>query len=387
MNKLKIFNYSFVFIAMLAFALYSCQKKDLSVTKLESELSYEQVKQRAIQATKERNGDVTASVIFPKKAPASSISYVDANGQLISTSHNGVQVEAVCGQYTCGTAPNASDLYVVATLEYIKWYYSCGVGHDLSATWTISAPYDLLLQHPGNSAYSFGNIRIKTSGGSVLTTSGNLGSGNLTIENLGTDPNCNANDLFRVIYTWHDVSDTYFPGNLAEAQLTVYNDCSLTSNTTVIGWSGAPPYSTSSADVFTGPCDRTDQAWVNPYSGPNNCATIAGAYVVCAPPFGFQDTDAHQIEYREIDNGLSFEWDQQTSTVFNGHVPASGTPGTYTNVLNAWTDVLELEEMKTGDWMVRYRNRYNPGCNWSGSDLNLNVTWNGPWHLEIWLNL
>ena len=48
------------------------------------------------------------------------------------------------------TAPNASDLYVVAALDYIKWYYSCGVGHDLSATWSISAPFDLSIQHPGN---------------------------------------------------------------------------------------------------------------------------------------------------------------------------------------------------------------------------------------------
>ena len=285
------------------------------------------------------------------------------------------------------TAPNASDLYVVAALDYIKWYYSCGVGHDLSATWSISAPFDLSIQHPGNNSYSFGNIRIKNSGGSVLITSGNLGNGNLTIENLGTDPNCTANDLFRVIYTWENVSDSYFPGNLVEAQLTVYNDCSLTNNTTTIGCTGATPYSTSSADVFSSPCDRTDQAWVNPYTGSNNCATISGAYVICTPPSGFSATDEHQIEYREMDNLLSFEWNDQTTTIYQGRIPGSGSPGTFINVLNSYSGVLELTNMITGDWLVRYRNKNDPGCNWSGTELNLGATWNSPWHLEIWLNL
>ncbi|MBK6937857.1 MAG: hypothetical protein IPH18_13940 [Chitinophagaceae bacterium] len=302
-------------------------------------------------------------------------------------------IEAVCGQYNCSTAPTANDLFVSYTLQYVRWYYTCGTGHDLTATWRISVPYSLLLQDPNGDDYSFGRIRIRN-GGTTLVTSSLLGQNNLLIVNNGTDPNCSSNTLYTVTYTWHDVSDSYFPDNYIQCSLTIYNNCSVTGNINAVGYTDGCPGPSSMGDVFTHPCDRVDQAFVNPNNGPNNCATIAGAYVVCTPPSGFTGTDEHQVEYRPVTNTSSDLWENQENDPYNqnysevqlGKIPGTGDPGTSSRTLNSYTDVLYLREMtpNSGKWIVRYRNIYNSGCSNIYTAPPPPQTWGGNWHQEIW---
>ena len=378
------FEWAIIFVAGAVIIFNGCKKTDHSVNNKETE----DTKAKAIQATIERYGRVTAPIIFQPRQPASTISYKDVNGNLImygGTQHN--RTEGICGQYTCNTTSDPNDLYTDFTLEYIKWFYTCGNNstgqHDLTAIWKVSVPYTLLLQSGSN--YSYGNIRI-LSGGSVILTSGNLGQNNMEITNLGTDPNCSANTLYDVRYTWLDVADTYFPDNSIEASFTIYNDCAITNNNTIVGYTFGATY-TNQTDVFTHPCDRTDQAWVNPNTGPNNQATILGAYNICTPPSGFTGTSNHQVEYRLVDHSTSLLWDDQSSTVYWG----STTGSSYSPVptMNSLTGILFLYYMtpNSGDWLVRYRNihsgctpgSYSNNSNWD--DINTGFR---NWVTEYW---
>jgi hypothetical protein len=346
-----------MFITITMFTLNSCKKPAGDAV---SE-STETTKAKAIRATIERYGRVTAPIIFQPMQAASGIFYKDVTGNMVQYAGGENRIEATCGQYTCSTTSDPNDLYVTYTLEYVKWYYTCGTGHDLTAIWKVSVPYTLLLQSGSN--YSYGNIRIK-SGGTVLITSGNLGQGNMTITNLGADPGCTSNTLYTVTYTWHDVADTYFPDNSIEASFTIYNDCAITNYNTMVGYTFGATY-TNQNDVFTHPCDRTDQAWVTLNTGPNNCATILGAYVICTPPSGFTGADEHHVQYRAVKHFTSKLWDDQSSSINSGIDPGTNLPSA---TLYSCCDVLYLTNMvpSSGQWLVRYRNKHS-GCNGTGS--------------------
>ena len=117
------------FIAAITLALYSCKKNTAPANNEDAATA----KAKAIQATIERYGRVTAPVIFQPRQPASSISYRDASGNMVMYGGSQNRTEATCGQYTCSTTQDPNDLYVTYTLEYVKWYYTCGTGHDLTA--------------------------------------------------------------------------------------------------------------------------------------------------------------------------------------------------------------------------------------------------------------
>ncbi len=369
---------------LLLLVLNSCKK---TLNQPEEILNADAERAKIIEAIRERYGNITAPIIMPVNKRAAAISYTDNNG----VSHrigSDIQTDATCGQYDCSTAPSASDLYVNYTLLYAKWYYTCGTGHDLTATWRISVPYTLLLQDPNSSDYSFGNIRIRN-GGTVLATSGDLGNGNLEIINLGTDPGCSSNTVYTVTYTWQNISETYFPGNAVDASLTIYNDCVKTNYINIVTWVNGPPYSTSFEDVFSHPCNRTDQAFV--VIGGSPYAQIAGAYIICSPPSGFIGTTEHQVEYRPVTNPSSDLWNDQPnsgmtiSPIYFGIIPGTGTPGTPSQTMDACCDVLNLSNMtaSSGKWIVRYRNIYGTTyCNFiSGTPP---VIWSGVWHEEMW---
>lgn len=366
--------------AVILFTFNSCKKSN--DTQTDNNLTAEQQKAKIIEATKQRYGNVTAPFIVEANQPASSVAYRNQQGQLVQFAGGTYNTEATCGQYTCATAPSASDLFVTYTLLYTEWFYICGsVGdHNLTAVWNVSTPYTVLDAHPNTDDPSYGNVRIKNSGGTVLTTSGNLGSGNLTITSLGTDPNCSSNTLYRVTYTWNGISESYFPGNYVECSLNLYNNCSLTSYVNVVGFTSTTPGPSSIMDPFTHPCDRVDKAFVNPNSGPNNCATIAGGYVACTFPSGFTPITNHEVEYRQVTSGSSLNWDDQTSTPHGGLVPGGGN--NEVSVLGPWSGVLNFVHMtsSSGSWIVRFRNIYT-GCS---STYGIGNTWYGNWHQEVW---
>lgn len=376
-----------MFVTIAIFTISSCKKNYTAEQKTEAP----DYKAKAIQATIGRYGRISAPVIFQPRQTATSISYKDAAGNVIFYGGAQNQTEATCGQYTCATTSDPNDLYVTYTLEYIKWYYTCWASstdeHDLTAIWKVSAPYSLLLQSGSN--YSYGNIRI-LSGGSVVLTSGNLGQGNMAITNLGADPNCSANTLYEVRYTWFDVADTYFPDNSIEASFTIYNDCAITNNNTIIGYTFGGTY-TNQNDVFTHPCDRTDQAWVNPPSVNQTYATVLGAYNICTPPSGFTGTTHHEVEYRAVDHATSILWDDQSSQVHGGVIPGNTTPEEH--VITSCCGIVNLLGMTlhSGKWLVRYRNRHSGsscstasstfGDNWNNASGNNNYV-TEYWHLQ-----
>jgi hypothetical protein len=280
------------------------------------------------------------------------------------------RIEATCGQYTCLSAPTGADLFVTYDMEVVKWSYECGgTGHDLEAIWKVSVPYTLLDQHPVNGNYSFGNIRIKDNGGSVLLTSGNIDHALFKIRNEGTDPNCSSNTLFTVSYTWVGISDTYFPGNYVECSFTVYNNCIKTSYNNVVAYTTGPTF-TGFSDAFTAVCDRIDLPFFSHGTGFNNCTSVVGAYNLCSPATGITGTDQHQVEYR-VRNVGSDLWDDQTSTIRIPIVAGSGNPGTTATVFDACCDVVELRSAVTssGTWLVRIRNIQTMGgiCDNSGA--------------------
>lgn len=360
----------------------SCKKTDTLSNKTKEKTE----KEKIIEATIERYGAITAPVIYQPHKRATDIAYLDSNG----VSHQiggGIRTEATCGQYDCSTAPTANDLYVSYTLEYVKWYYECpNSSHNLTAIWKISVPYTVTLYYnsPFISRASYGEMRIKQPNGTVLITSNYLVSGsggNFEIVNNGTDPNCSSNTLFTVSYTWENIAGTYFPGNEVECALNLYNDCAITNYNNTIGFTQGVTY--TNADVFTHPCDRTDQAYINPNSGPNNCTTIAGAYIGCSPPSGFTGTNEHQVEYRLRTNSSSNLWDDQpiiNSTIYNGTFSSSGSSQVAT--MAACCDVLYLFNMtpSSGTWLVRYRNRHT-GCT---PTITLNSNWGGNYVTEVW---
>lgn len=369
------FGIAFLFIAVFAIIFNSCKKNDRTVNNKEAD----DTRANAIKATIERYGHVTAPIIYQPRQPASTISYKDANGNLImyGGSQYGRTNNGICGQYDCNSAPNPSDLYVTSTLEYVKWYYKCGTGHDMTAIWKVSTPYTLLDEDPNNAGnYSFGHIRIK-SGSTVLITSGDLTIDNAHIVSLGADPNCSANTLYDVSYTWYNVADTYFPGNTIECSFTIYNNCPITNYNLTVGYTFGATY-TNQNDVFTHPCDRTDQAWVNPPSSGNQTyANVTGAYTLCTPPSGFTGTTHHQVEYRAVTSSTSILWDDQTSAPHGG--VAVGTTSPEIPVIDAYGGTVInclLMTLHSGKWLIRYRNRYtgcapnNPGIGDSWIDPN-----------------
>ncbi len=376
-----------VAIIVIIFSFNSCKKTN--DIKTDNNLTVEQQKAKIIEATKQRYGNITAPFILNANQPATSVSYKNQQGQLIQFAGGALRTAATCGQYTCSTAPSASDLFVSYTLLYSEWFYTCGGGHNLTAVWKVSTPYTVLTENPNTDDPSYGNIRIKNSGGTVLVTSSDLGANNLTITSLGADPNCSANTLYRVSYKWSGISDSYFPGNYVECSLNLYNNCSLTSNVNVVGFTGTFPGPSSILDPFTHPCDRVDKAFVNPPGGGTSYATIAGGYVVCSPPSGFTAITNHQVEYRPVTNTSSDLWEDQpisggsASIIYLGIIPGTGTPGITSQTMNPWSDVLNLTNMtsSSGKWIVRYRNIYTSGCS---STYSPNAAWSGNWRQEIW---
>jgi hypothetical protein len=66
---------------------------------------------------------------------------MDRNGHLQQIKNSQRLLNGTCGRYDCSNAPSPGDLYTSYTLNYVKWFYKCGTGHDLTVVWDISVPY------------------------------------------------------------------------------------------------------------------------------------------------------------------------------------------------------------------------------------------------------
>ncbi len=373
----------FIVAGGLIAILNGCKKNDTSTN---TELSTEQARANAVRAIQEKYGSVAAPTVYPVYKVADGF-YVNANGVEvpITKQHSGIQSILGCDK-DCNTASDPSELDLVYNLFYVQRFFYCGStsGSEVTATWNISVPYTVLGQNPYNSTLkSKGRMRFKNSQGQILTSNTNLQP--ITITANGTDPNCGSNFLYTVTYTWSGVADGYFSnGNTLECSLFAYNNCDLTGNNYLTSWVLAAVYPGSG--TYALPCSRIDKVWVNPSMNNNSgqCAVAGGAYLTCSSyPNGFTPTISQQVEYRKRDNTSSFNWTDQTSTVYNGET-GSGTNVSAT--VSACCGLLSLRNIYQGQsttgWLVRYRNVYT-GC---GVITPINSTWtNGTYITEYWL--
>jgi hypothetical protein len=260
------------------------------------------------------------------------------------------------------------------TIAYIQRNYECGSAtlSSLTARWVISVPFTPLLADPNNpSNLSYGVISMYPFMGSP-STSGNLTD--ITLRNIGADPNCATNDLYEVSYEYK-LADNLIFGDYASASLTLYNDCSLVGNVESAGPVVANPTpGAPSEDPFLDPCERVDKVWVNPGTG-GSAAAALGSYSICSSfPSGFISTTYQQVEWRLMTSG-STHWDDQSSTVYT--LPSGGsTP----YLFSAYTGFQSLTNMTNGSgtWLVRYRNRESSyGCGSAGAAWVVYVT-------EVW---
>jgi hypothetical protein len=382
MNSIR--KYVLLFIAVTAglVILNSCRKSDSD----KKDPASKQAKADAVKAIQKKYGNISTPTVYPVYKSADGF-YVNANGEEIPIKKrlSGIQSTLSCNM-DCNTASDPSDLDLVYTLSHVLRFFYCGstTGSQITATWNISVPYTVLDAHPTNSTLkSKGRMRFKNSQGQILTSNTNLQPISITAN--GADPNCGSNFLYTVTYTWSGVADSYFSnGNTLECSLFAYNDCDLTGNNYLTSWVLAAVYPGSG--TYALPCSRIDKVWVNNSTGSNSgqCATAGGAYLTCPSyPSGFTPTASQQVEYRKRDNASSFNWTDQTSTVYNGEV-APGT--TVSPTVSACCGVLSLRNMYQGQsttgWLVRYRNVYT-GC---AVITPINSTWtNGTYVTEYWL--
>ena len=344
---------------------------------------YNDVYSKALAAIKKQYGNAGRTISVYVNKPASEVSYTDQQGKRHIMKTSGIQTEATCGQYTCLSAPTGGDLYFTYDLKFVRWQYVCGTENQLTAVWDVSVPYNLLDQHPGNSNYSFGNIRLK-SGGSVVLTSGNLDQSDFTIRSLGTDPNCTSNTLYRVEYIWTGISDSYFPGHTIECSFTVYNNCFKTNYENTVSYTVATPYS-NQQDTYGLACDRIDHPWTTPAGGGLTYTTVIGAYAgTCSPQSGLTSTALHQLEYRAVTHGSSLHWEDQTSTIYAGYLAASSCvtqKHTFTPL-----QAIELCNMtdNSGQWLVRFRNRQSSGVSTCTTVGTVGADWLSNYVTEYW---
>ena len=391
MKTITSLKFIIALFGILAFtlAIKSCKKAD-NINPLQDA---ETTKSKSIQAVKDKYGNFSASIIIPVNKTTSQTFYKDANGKMVSIDNQGtLNTNSPTGGpcYTCLTATTAGQLHFSYTLNYVQRWYKCESGDKstLTANWTISVPFipSYFVQDYLPNTYGYLEITAP-GGGSPLThySYAAISPYDFTMKSLGHDPACLNNNIYEVSYNFTNVPDSYF-GSGAQINGKVSVDCSCASFFTNVnsGTIGAPALSNNSYL----PCNRVDKVFVVPNTGPSNCATAAGCYILCTNPGGFAPINYHEVEYRKVTSGNSLLWDDQISgsTIHWGEPTGTSTESP---TINPYTGVSNLIYMtpSSGTWLVRYRNVktsicdiiYGPGST-PGGNWGSNFTW----VTEIW---
>lgn len=385
---------SIIAITSFMLLLKSCKKADIGPP--QNTKTAEATRAAALQAIKAQYGDVSAGVVYNINKSATDYFYKDANGQRVSLYGAGNGKPGIANgpnlcTYTCSTAPNASDLTINYNLDYVERFYKCEstTQSEVNVKWTVSVPFFICGICAGSTS-SNGYVQF-TDAFSTVTTFSVLYT-DMAITHIGPDPNCATNDLFTVTYKIDNIPNSNFAsGTTIAAAIDLANNCRLTSNIVSSGYVNGPTFS---QDGYL-PCNRIDKVYVNLNTGPSNCATATGNYVICSYPGGsFSPINYHEVEYRIVTSGSSLLWDNQTSTVFWGEPTGTSTPD---EKLNPSTGVSNLVNMtpSSGTWLVRYKNIktsvcnliYSGGTNPSPGPPNANGDWLNPalWVVEVWI--
>lgn len=280
-----------------------------------------------------------------------------------------------------GFCPDPLDSYQLYDPEQELYsmgrYYFCSTGtSDISFTWDISVPNTIVAANPLNSAQkSVGKVWLKSSTNVIITSNPAIIP---TITLVGTDPNCAAHNIYRVVYTLKGVPQEEFsnnPGYKLVTQVLLFYGCN---DYIQYYLSPVSTYATSSTyggvDVdgsgsILGPCLRNDRCYTN---GPSpTYATVIGGYTFCTYTPAYP-TDLQRYEYRKKTSLTSDDWANQSGTIYWGDDPSTLTP---THDFSPYIGFLQLTNMTVGSgtWIVRYQNVMTTPCSPSA-----------PWREEVY---
>ena len=367
-------------LVIFAFVFKSCKKVDKAV---DAKTTIENAKSIAINAIKEKYGNVSAGIIFNVNKKSDTIFYKNSNGVMVNI--NGINSSHSPQRINCNSCITTSDptqLRIVYTLNYVQRFYICESTYasNLLANWTISIPFKLnLIEHPGQDYYNSntqGNIDI-TDPSNLITLHYNAPYTEMKATPLGIDPSCSYNTLYSVTYTYKNVPNGMFGnGTSITAALALDNDCSIVGNVVTSGHVSAPATSLNSYL----PCNRVDQVYINPPAGGTTYTTASGNYITCSYPGGsFVPIDYHQLEYRLRDS-INNDFEHQGSTIYNA-VPVGSSIAD--PKIDPYTGVSYLVQMthSSGIWLVRYRNVKTSTCpvitilGWGSMETWVTETW------------
>ena len=372
-------------MAITAFMLVlkSCKKTDIDAPNNKSAAA---TRAAAIQAIKAKYGNVSAGIVYNVNKTADEIFYKNAAGNMVSlygNSNNNVVARPCI--FNCNNTTNPADLYITYTLDYVQRFYICenSTKSTLSVKWTVSVPFAITNETPDGVLNTFGKVKFTPSSGPAVILTATANDPNFTVTNLGTDPSCGVNTLYAVTYNFTEVDNSNFASSTQlDALLSLSNDCALIGNLLATGYVSAPTFN---QNAYL-PCNRIEKAYVNPNTGPSNCATVAGNYILCSPPSGLTPIDLHQVEYRQVTSTTgSLQWGGQISTVHWGVIPNTTTQWP---TMSPYTGVLNLINMLNGSgtWLVRYRNVKTGTCNVIDPSGPPNGDWGNPalWVTTVW---
>jgi hypothetical protein len=377
------------------FVLKSCKKIDASA----EDKSEAAIRADVLKAIKAEYGNVSGGQIFTVNKQPDQLFYQTTTGGEIKLLYNtNPQGEPVAGNTCPNTCQNTTDptkFRVISTLQSVQRLYQCesnGTKSDLIIKWIVSLPLGF---SPG---FSSQGVKINAQGSAPTI----LGSdGFETFKNIGQDPACASSRRYEVRVRVPNVAVSYFgSGMQLSSDLKISTSCNVLP-TIITGFVNAPA---AALNTYL-PCGRVDKVYINPNTGPSNCATAAGNTTVGCPfPTLINDPiDLQQVEYRKVTatNG-SLEWVDQNGPTFAGWLPGTSTRSF---TLNPSTGILNLTNMIptvqlpppappiTIKWLVRYRNIKTGSCNQiitpsnpaSGGDPGTNAPWgaNELWFTEV----
>ncbi len=378
-------------IALFAVVLKSCKKVDNTATGKTAETTKEAV----IKAIKEKYGNVASSITYPVNKIAEELFYRDVadnnsmvkiNKDVVSNGPNGILQPCF---FNCTNTTDPNKLRIFYTLQSVQRTTYCRTNtfnwlNDISVNWLVSAPFTPLVADPNNASnLSTGSVLISPPFGPAY------GANNISpivIAYIGADPNCSANSIYKITYTYsYVVTDVVFTnGYPVDVSLSLYNNCSLVGNLVNSG------VVSSTLAGKTAPCDRTDHVWLAG-GGPGNCIIAAASYITgCSVPSGLTAPDLHQIEYRKVitTNG-NLGWEEQVgSAIVYGYIPNTNNRTATMTTSSGFLNLLSMTP-GSGTWLVRYRNIKFSICDFIGLPSEQTTPpatpniWTGNWVTEV----
>ncbi len=245
--------------------------------------------------------------------------------------------------------------------EFVSMWneYTCNVGYRFNITYKITSEFSPIMQL-SSTQYSFGRIRMKNSGGTVIYTTPQADRSKLLsiVDGGVVGQNSYGADLheFTINFRTEYISESVFQNAATiEPLLFIYTDCA---NYPTQQISFTPQQSASGTQQYNQPCARVDKVYWNPSNNPTPPSLSGADPCLCfggCLPYGYTFPDKQVIEFKNSDN----DWKP-----FYLYVNGMGNPSLERGEINYW-DVFYIDVSTTvsqnklviGWVQVRYRNK------------------------------